>query len=313
MRFGGLIIAIVLAAVAAVVVLRMSGTKEESQTVAAPAQVNTTNIYVAKEVIPIGTTMTNEMVEVQPWPSNLVLDGFVQADGEQKIAGMVTRSAFQSKEPILMTKLSNPNDPNFLAGALPKGMRVVTITTNETEGVAGFVFPGDYVDVILTHQIEKYVKRPDNTTISAQNDEVTETLITNVKVLAVDQRASGSNATDSNGNLLIPRSVSLMVSPSDAQRLRLAQQKGTLTLALRSLADRESADPLTATTEKDISQFTTLDASKDAGAQTEGEVTVIRGVTREGDTPPPGAAAGGMMPGLLPTMGAPAQMPTPTP
>lgn len=283
MRFGGLIAAVVLAAIAAVIVLRMSSSPAPQPSTAqntAPVQqeIATTPIYVAAQPIPVGTTITPEMVTTQPWPSHLVLDGFIAADSEQKIDGMVSRSAFQQNEPILLTKLSNINDPNFLAGALPKGMRVMTITTNEVEGVAGFVFPGDFVDVMMTHGITKYVTPPGEEDLQQQSDTVTETVITNVKVLAVDQRASGSNATDPNGNLLVPRSVSLMVSPTDAQRLRLAQQKGTLTLTLRSLADRESADPLIATSDKDISAYPSLDAG--AGGVNSGNVVVVRGTAR---------------------------------
>ena len=299
MRFGGLIAAVVLAAIAAIIVLRMSsGSNQPAPTTStAPVQqeIATTQIYVASQPIPVGTTLTSDMVTLQPWPSHLMLDGFIPADSDQKIAGMISRSAFQANEPILLSKLSNMNDPNFLAGQLPKGMRVLTIQTNEVEGVAGFVFPGDFVDVMLTHNITKYVTPPGEDNLRQQNDTVTETLITNVKVLAVDQRASGTNATDQNGNLLIPRSVSLMVAPSDAQRLRLAQQKGTLTLALRSLADRESADPLIATTDKDISAYPALESGPGGNTAT-GNVVVVRGTARgEQRATLPGTAIPGMM------------------
>ena len=283
MRFGGLIAAVVLAAIAAVIVLRMSSSPSPQPSTATrmapvPQEIATTQIYVASQPIAIGTTISPEMITTQPWPSHLVLEGFITADGEQKVEGMVSRAAFQQNEPILLTKLSNPADPNFLAGQLPKGMRVMTIQTNEIEGVAGFVFPGDFVDVMLTHTITKYVTPPGEDDLRQQSDTVTETMITNVKVLAVDQRASGSSATDEQGRLLVPRTVSLMVSPTDAQRLRLAQQKGTLTLALRSLADRESSDPLIATTDKDISSYPSLDAG--AGGVTSGSVVVVRGTAR---------------------------------
>lgn len=281
MRFGGLIAAVVLAAIAAVIVLRMSASNNQPAptTTAAPVQqqLETKQIYVAAQPIPIGTNITTDMLTLQPWPAHLVLDGFVTADSGNTIDGMISRAAFQAQEPILMSKLSNKDDPNFLAGTLPKGMRVMTIQTNEIEGVAGFVFPGDFVDVMLTHSITKYVTPPGAEDLQQQSSTVTETLITNVKVLAVDQRASGTNATDSNGNLLIPRTVSVMVSPTDAQRLRLAQQRGTLTLVLRSLADRESADPLIATTDKDISAYPSLEAG--AGV-TSGNVVVVRGTAR---------------------------------
>lgn len=306
MRFGGLIAAIVFAAIAAVIVLKMSGGNKPT---AAPADsgtqaVQTTNIYVARTPIPVGTTITTNMIAVQPWPSHLVIqgsNGFIQADTGAKVDGMIARASFQANEPIIGSKISNVNDPNFLAGALPKGMRVLTIQTNEIEGVAGFVFPGDYVDVILTRTVKKWTTPPNATgngpqTLREENDAISETLLTNVKVLAVDQRASGSSATDKNGALIIPRSVSLMVSPTDAQRLRLGANKGTLTLALRSLADRESADPMTMTTAGDISQYQEQ-GSRSTGPA--GGVLVIRGISSEEAPVVPNPAASMAAPVLL--------------
>jgi pilus assembly protein CpaB len=280
MRFGGLIAAIVLAAIAAVVVLRFSSQEAPPAPVGnnAPAQQNieTTNVYVARQPIAIGTVITQDMITEQPWPKHLVIQGFVTTESGTKIVGMVTRAAFQQDEPFLISKLSNPEDPNFLAGSLPKGMRVITLQTNEIEGVGGFVFPGDFIDVMMTHQVKNMGISPTSGEPREETDEITETVLTNVKVLAVDQRASGTSAVDKNGNLIVPRSVSLMVSPTDGQRLRLAQQKGTLTLALRGIADRESADPLTVTSEADISQHSEISSNGVAGRS---GVIVVRGVT----------------------------------
>lgn len=302
MRFGGLIAAIVFAAVAAVVVLRMSA-KEETTAVTVTTNtqqpLKTANIYVAAVPIPIGSTISQEMVGIQPWPEHLVLEGFIRADSGTNIIGMVARAAFQGQEPLLSSKLANPNDPNFLAGALPRGMRVLTVQTNEIEGVGGFVFPGDRVDVMLTHQISRWVMPPGATSAAAQVqpreevEPITETLLTNVMVLAVDQRAASSNTTDKNGNLIIPRSVSLMVSPGDAQRVRLAAQKGTLTLALRSLQDKESTDPLITTSVADISSVQGA-----GGFATSGTVLVVRGVEA---TESPSSTGGGSAAATAPT------------
>lgn len=285
----GLIAAIVFAAIAAVVVLRM--TPEQAppppvgQVQQAP-QLKTVNIYVAAQPIPIGTIVAAEMLAVQPWPEHLVLPGFIQAEGgAEKVIGTVTRSVFQQQEPIIETKLANPNDPNFLAGELPKGMRVVTVTTSEIEGVAGFVFPGDHVDVMLTHDVDRLRREPGTTqgapaVTRSIKEPVTETVLTNVKVLAVDQRSGGAPMTNKDGGIIIPRSVSLMVSPTDAQRIRLAQKVGTLTLALRALADRESADPMILTNKADVTQYKSM--AVDADGASEGDnVAVYRGAPRQ--------------------------------
>ena len=285
MRFGGLIAAIIFAAIAAVVVLRMASSAPAP--VAAPQavqQTSSTNVYVAAKPISIGATITEEMVASQPWPENLVLEGFVLADGKTNVVGMVARSGFQQSEPLLLTKLAKPNDPNFLAGELPKGQRVITIAINETDGVAGFVFPGDHVDLIYTHDIDKWEYAPGAAAADATNnapvaqktkETITETLLTNVKVVAIDQRSSSAGAVDKNGNLVIPRSASLMVSQADAQRVRLASKTGTVSLSLRALADRESSDALLLTKPSDVSQSS---ASSDTEMPaSDGGVKIVRG------------------------------------
>lgn len=242
MRYGGLIAAVIFAALAAIIVMRMSGGEQAPTAAVAPQAVEqkTVNIYIAAKAIPIGSTLTAEDVVAQPWPAHLALDGFIMADGKTNVVGMVARSPFQVSEPLINAKLANPNDPNFLAGDLPAGMRVVTIPINEVDGVAGFVFPGDAVDVIFTHDVDKWVDAPENSPRSASGSglswssssgtgpekikqTITETLLTNVKVLAVDQRSSSAGATNEKGELKIPRSASLMVSQSDAQRVLLAK------------------------------------------------------------------------------------------
>lgn len=287
MRFGGLIVAIVLAVVAAVIVLRSSANKQPETQVAPVGQaeqIKSVNIYVAAKPIPVGTKITSDMVAVQPWPEHLVLPGFVHSDdanAANSIVGTVARGSFQAQEPILMNRLANANDPGFLAGALPKGMRVITLSTNEIEGVAGFIFPGDHVDVLMTHEVDKDVGGEAGGTVKTS---ITETLLSNAKIVAVDQRPSSDGGTDKDGHVLVPRSVSLMVSLADAQRLRLGAKEGTLTLALRSINDQESSDALAITQVGDISQF-------QGGGDSGSGVRVLRGAPGDFKETSPDAAA----------------------
>ncbi len=275
MRYGGLIIAIVIAAVAAFAVLKMSGNQSAPEQPKPVSQdIKTIDVYIATKPIPIGSVITEDMLASQKWPEHLAVDGFVRAGSETNPIGMVARGAFQQNEPLILAKLANPSDPNFLAGDLPAGMRVVTIPINEIDGVAGFVFPGDHVDLILTHEIDSWITPPGGSTNAEPQqtkETITETLLTNVKVLAIDQRASNSGATDKDGKLLIPKSASLMVSQENAQRVRLAQKTGTVSMVLRSLADRESVDEKILTDKSNIS----LVAPTDAG--TEETIKVVRG------------------------------------
>gem|GEM_PF-1018620 len=291
MRFGGLIFAIIIAAVAAFIVLTMSG--GSSQQVAAnpgdapPQAMRTTNVLVAARPIQPGTLITDDMLEIQPWPEHLVVDGdngFAVA-GEDSVSGMISRGNFQPQEPIVKSKLVNKDDPNFIAGSLPKGMRMVTIQTNETDGLAGFVFPGDRVDLMLTHELDedKWTSPPGGSANqmqrSTEKKSFTETLLTNVRVLAVDQRATGGVSED--GTIPIPRSVSLAVSPTDAQRVRLGQKVGAITLALRSLEDKEAADPMVMTAMNDISQY---QKPNNVGGVQQGGIIIVRGVKSQEST-----------------------------
>lgn len=274
MRVGVIIAAVAAIGLAAVVLMKMNEAPPSSSNVQASGQsIKTGNIYVAAQPIPLGTIVTQDMIAIQPWPEHLVLESFIRADGgPDKVVGSLARASFQPQEPIIQSKLANPKDPNFLASELPRGMRVITIPTTETEGVGGFVFPGDHVDVMLTHKVEKEKHDERTPGPDFEEESVTETLLTNVMVLAVDQRANGIER-DRDGKLIIPRSVSLMASPTDAQRLRLGQQLGKLTLALRSIADRESSDPLVLTQPEEVTQY----RMKRTGGGESGGVLVYRG------------------------------------
>lgn len=259
---GGLFIGIFLAAAAAFFVLRSSNAPEAPvATAEAPAAVNSVNIYVATQAIPIGTVITPEMVDVQAWPEHLMVSGFVPADGTTNVAGMVARSAFAPQEPIMLNRLANASDPSFLAAALPKGMRVLTINTNETDGLAGFVAAGDRVDVLLTREVAQQTNNDPNAVINDDMFQITETILTNVRVLAVDQKAAAVEPTAADAaagttkQFQPPRTVSLMVSPEDARRLRLGEKIGSVSLALRSIEDKDSADPMGVTYIADVSQY----------------------------------------------------------
>jgi pilus assembly protein CpaB len=282
MKWIGFVIAIVVAAVAAFMVLKFSGNNDaQTQPVqvgerAAP-QVEAVNVYVAANFIPIGTVLEENMLTVQPWPKHLLVDGFIVGQEQgQSIIGTVTRAPFQALEPIMRNKIVNPDDPNFLAGDLPKGMRVVTMRTDEISGVAGFIFPGDRVDVLINHEIlREDVSASDIHTKDDKElyEDVAETLLTNARVLAVDQRATGGVTEE--GGIIIPKSVSLEVSPADAQRVVLAREMGRLSLALRSIKDKDTTETVAITRQPDLSQ-----ANEVVGSN-RGPVKVVRGVQIE--------------------------------
>lgn len=257
MRLIGFFIAVVLAAGAAFMVMKLQEEppeeKEEEvrivkEVVREVEEVPKVDIMVARQPIEIGVPLTPELVDYQPWPEHLVLDDFIIRDekGNIGLMQMVTRAPFQTREPIIRSKLANPDDPSFLAAALGKGMRATTIAVDSISAVAGFVYPGDRVDVLITHRVQT------GSDVNAGNEQITEILLPNVKVIAVDQRAT----VNTGEGPMIPATVTLEVSQSDVQKLRLAEQTGTLSLALRSMEDKDAIDLATPTGVADLSRVT---------------------------------------------------------
>lgn len=223
----------------------------------------TVDIYTAKKDISLGTVLTPEMLDIQPFPKNLLLDDMVQADPNSgsNLVKMVARTSFQKGEPLFMNKLGNEKDPGFLAASLPKGMRMVTIAVDTISGVGNFVYPGDRVDVLITHDV-KLEKSPTDAgaggpvSAAEQNKKspVTEVLLANVKVLAVNQKAIVRTNDQQQSNM---SNVSLEVSATEAQKIRLTENgNGRLSLALRSLKDREENELARPTGVSDLSRLT---------------------------------------------------------
>jgi pilus assembly protein CpaB len=259
MRQIGIIIALVLAVAAGYIYFTLSQPENPapSQQIApqeAPivSNVQTQDILVASRPIVIGEILKSDKIGRQPWPSHLMLDGFVSAnDQSSNIVGMVARSSFQEGEPIILSKLSNPSDPNFLAAALESGYKVATIQVDNISAVAGFLYPGDYVDVLVTHDLP-VADAYDYT--SQKKESFTELLMSNVKVLAVDDRSTAGQDVADGTQKRPPSSVSLEVTLEQAQKLRLGQETGYVSLALRSLKDKDVEDSLSPTSVADLTR-----------------------------------------------------------
>jgi pilus assembly protein CpaB len=209
-------------------------------------------VLVAQRALPIGTIITADSVSYQNWPKEMVQDAYF-IDGEAdmtKLLGTVVRHPVTAGEPVTRGALVAPGDRGFLAAALGPGMRAVTISVSAKTGVAGFVFPGDRVDLVLTQSI----KGEDGPALRAA-----ETILNNVRVLATDQ-STDSQTVDGKTVVRTFRTVTLEVTPKIAEKVSVAQTIGTLSLSLRSIADNQ------ADLEKAIAS---------------GEVDVPEGATRE--------------------------------
>ncbi|MEQ1704673.1 MAG: Flp pilus assembly protein CpaB [Rickettsiales bacterium] len=194
--------------------------------------VGTVDIFMARVDIPVGTIIASSMIVKQPWPENLILDNFVMGEQNgQDVIGRVARSAIAANEPLMKSKLAHPNDPGFLAANLPVGMRAITIATDMVTGIAGFIFPGDRVDVLFTHEVMKGV--PVDGEVITGKPTSTEVIGSGIRVLAVNLR----EADPSKPSVVSPSSITLEVGDELAQKIRLAEKNGTLAFALRSIHD----------------------------------------------------------------------------
>lgn len=191
-------------------------------------------VLVSNRALPVGTIITADAVGFQQWPEDLVQDAYF-IDGEadvSKLIGTVVRFPITAGEPVTQGSLVAPGDRGFLAAALGPGMRAVTVPVSAKTGVAGFVFPGDRVDLVLTQTVKGEG--------GGDGLKAAETILRNLRVLATDQ--STESTTDEAGRTIVRafRTVTLEVTPKIAEKVSVAQTIGTLSLSLRSISDNQS-------------------------------------------------------------------------
>ncbi|WP_373487443.1 Flp pilus assembly protein CpaB [Blastomonas sp.] len=188
-------------------------------------------VLVANRSLPVGTIITPDSVAFQPWPAKLVSNAYFLEDASRidTLLGTVVRNPITAGQPVTQGSLVKPGDRGFLAAALGPGMRAVTVPVSARTGVAGFVFPGDRVDLVLTQSVEG-----DGSALKAS-----ETIIRNLRVLATDQRIDAENA-EGKTEVIAFTTVTVEATPKMAEKIAVAQTIGTLSLSLRSIADNEA-------------------------------------------------------------------------
>ena len=226
--------ALVIAVITAVMAKNMLAGAGAQQAAAAPVPVGP-KVLVAKKALAVGTIIDADSFAFQPWPKELMqsayyVDGTADSDAK-KLFGTVVRYQISAGQPVTRGSLVGPNDRGFLAAALGAGMRAVTVPVNVSSGVAGFVFPGDHVDIVLTQQVQGGGDGPAL--------KVSETIIRNVRVLATDQRLTDKN-DDGKTEVKTFSNVTMEVTPRIAEKIAVAQSMGSLTLSLRSIADNSA-------------------------------------------------------------------------
>ena len=183
------------------------------------ANVGTTRVAIAARPMNYGEAIQEQDVRFADYPTDTLPPG-TYASIEELMPEGKTRHVlrpFQINQPFLAADLTGEGEGASLAAILPDGMRATTVRVNTVSGVAGFIHPNDTVDVVITRAA------------IGGGGQVTDVLLQNVKVIAMDQRASDN----STGSAVVSSTATLEVTPKDAQKLVLGQQLGTLSLILR--------------------------------------------------------------------------------
>src|ERR1043166_2179584 len=216
-----------------------------------PQQVATRTIVVAAAPMRFGTHVIPDSLREVSWPDAAIPAGTYSSIAELTAGSKrIVLASIERNEPILRTKITGPGQKATLSAVIQDGMRAVTVRTNDVEGVAGFVLPGDHVDVLLTRQSER---------TTGMNDVV----IQNARVLAVDQLAD-----DAADRPTVARAVTLEVDTVAAQKIALAASLGNLSLMLRR-AGEQHMDATRRITASDLSQTEVVARPTDAKRVTE--------------------------------------------
>jgi pilus assembly protein CpaB len=259
-----LLSALVIAALTAFIARSMFGAAPTPTAAAiAPPVPTGPQVLVATRALPVGTIITEDAMRFQPWPKELIEQAYILSDGSsgaistivgaapakegpaptkegaapaeqgdyKDLIGTVVRNPITAGQPISRSALVAPGDRGFLAAALSPGMRAISVSVSAKTGVAGFVFPGDRVDLFLTQEVPADFGTP---------MKVAETIIRNVRVLATDNRAAPT--LNDKGQTVVSsyKLVTLEATPRMAEQITVAQSLGTLSLSLRAIADNES-------------------------------------------------------------------------
>lgn len=257
----------------------------------------TAYVLVAAHDIPSGALLQDDDFTWQSWPDDHLSDAYLRKgrDDAHSLAGAVARQRIGQGQPIGNGAVIHPGERGFLAAVLSPGMRASTVPLNATADGAGLILPGDHVDLLLAHQI------PDMETPNAPARQVSETVLTNVRVVAIDQTVNDQDKKPITG-----KTATFEVTPKQAEEIEVAKLIGNLSLVLRSAGEPEekpgekeagkqiAAEP-SHTWDSDVSP---LLKRPDRGSGGVATVTILRGNAKDGEGAP-ASATGGLGPAAV--------------
>ncbi len=215
----------------------ISNQRQEPVAAAPPPSVKKTYVLVADKNLPTGTLIKENLLTWQAWPDAQLHQSYLIKDQNdlKELVGSVVRRAISAGEPVSIGRLVKPGTRGFLAAVLRPGYRAVSLRINATSSISGLVFPGDRVDVILTH------------TVNAKR--VSETVLTNVRILAIDQQTN-----DQAQDPKVGKHATFEVTPKQAEMFSVLSDMGKLSLSLRSLAKDQAELERIATSDEPLAE-----------------------------------------------------------
>lgn len=251
-----------LSAVLTILIFRSSMTSKDAQSGDKP--VETTALVVARHSIPLGETISPTDLKVVQWPK----ESYPKADvfkTTKSLVGRVTASDIIAGQPIFQLNVAGKGAQGGLNVLIPKGYRAITISVSESKGVAGFVKPGNYVDVLATFDLQVDKEAKDQLPAMPLESElsITDTVVQNLMVLAIAQdftrkdlpyqkkddkkegdaqKEADKKEDEKSEAAKVVSTVTLAVTPEQAEKIALAEEKGSLKLVLRNQHDHQMVE-----------------------------------------------------------------------
>jgi pilus assembly protein CpaB len=227
------ILVLILALAAGGIAAYLAGRSGEGQPPLPPppvVQIQTVDVLVASNDVGVGTSLSSQDMRWQVWPAAAAAN-FIRRnerpDAIEELIGAFSRQAISAGEPIHESRLIKGKS-GYMAAILPEGMRAVATDILPESSAGGFILPNDHVDVILTRR-DRHAEK-----ITGTEAFISSIVIANVRVLAIDQNIEEKTG---GGRVIVGRTATLELAPSQAESFMRAKQMGTISLALRSIAD----------------------------------------------------------------------------
>jgi pilus assembly protein CpaB len=208
--------------------------KTEAELKAAPVPLATPSksVLVARAEINRGQILRPEDMVWQVWPEGGLDKNYVVLGGPktpESFAGWVAKNPIGGGEPVTDSNIIAPGNRGFLAAVLRPGLRAISVPVTVTSGISGFIFPGDQVDLMLTFSIPQ-MAAPGEANKSNYDHKVAETVLRNIRVIAIDQRLKSKA-----GEAVPAHTATFEVTPKESEVISLASEIGKVSLTLRSL------------------------------------------------------------------------------